>query len=128
MISNKSSFNTYGIDFDYRTSYLFAAVSGKVEGFGGFKQFWHRIAEEIRKTEYEKLLIFQDIEKTVSLAEMFEVASEIPQVFPGIRIAMVDKYKEHQKVNEFCEIVATNRGARKKVFATVEAAEEWLLL
>ncbi len=122
-----SNYRDYKIEFHHRPEYFAAFVSGKKNSVEISKQFWHHIAEEFKKNRYEKLLVVEEVENAVSLAEMFEVASKIPQLFPGIRIAVVDKYAERQKLNEFCEIVATNRGARKKVFATVEAAEDWLL-
>jgi len=59
---------------------------------------------------------------------MYQIASEIPQMgFLGIRIAFVDQYIEQQSLNEFGEIVATNRGIHGKIFSDFDEAEKWLL-
>ena len=61
------------------------------------------------------------------MLEMYQIAAEIPQIgFANILIAFVDRYLEQQDLNQFGELVATNRGLRAKVFNDVKEAEIWL--
>ena len=69
----------------------------------------------------------ENIKEAVSLPDVYMIASEIPQLFYGIRIAFVDMYMDHQSINKFGEIVATNRGVHGKIFNDVEEAKRWLL-
>ena len=119
----------YKIEFDYRPDYLYACVSGEKDSLDISRRYWHEIADECKKTKCNKLLIVEDIKEIVSLPEMYQIASEIPQMgFFGIRIAFVDQYIEQQTLNEFDEIVAANRGIRGKIFDNIAEAEKWLLM
>ena len=62
------------------------------------------------------------------MAEGFQLAADLPLMgFRGVRIAFCDRYAAHQELNEFGEIVATNRGLFAKVFNNFNEAENWLL-
>ncbi len=75
-----------------------------------------------------KVLIVEDIKEMCTTSNTFQHASEIPSMgFSGIQIAFVEQYIEQRDLNEFGEIVATNRGVYGKVFNTIEEAEKWLL-
>lgn len=118
----------YNIEFEERADYLYAYVSADKDSLGISRQYWREIAEECRRTNYNKVLIVEDIKEIVSTTEMFQIASEIPNMgFSGTKIAFVDCYIEQRDLNEFGEIVATNRGIHEKIFNTVEEAEKWLL-
>ena len=118
----------YNLVFDQRAEYLHAYVSGDTDSLDISQQYWREIADECRRLKCSKLLIVEDINDVFSMMEMYQIASEIPNMgFLGVRIAFVDQYLEQQTVNEFGEIVATNRGVHGKVFNDIAEAEKWLL-
>lgn len=118
----------YNLEFEERTDYLYAYVSGDKDSVEICTQYWREIADECRRTKCRKVLIVEDIKESVSTTEMYQIASEIPDMdFSGIKIAFVDQYIEQHAVNEFGGLVATNRGLNVKLFNTAEEAEKWLL-
>jgi hypothetical protein len=118
----------YLIRFERRPDYLYAYVGGERDSLAISLAFWREIAEECRSAAARKVLIEEDIEESVSMLEMYQIAAEIPQMgFANVLIAFADRFLEQQDLNEFGELVATNRGLRAKVFNDVEEAEKWLL-
>lgn len=125
---NEEDSKFYKLEFDERTDYLYAYVSGDKDSVEICTQYWHEIADKCRRTKCRKVLIVEDIKESVSTTEMYQIASEIPDMdFSGIKIAFVDQYIEQHAVNEFGGLVATNRGLNVKLFNTAEEAEKWLL-
>ena len=117
----------YQLSFRQRPEYLYAFVSGEHDSLEISLAFWREIAAECQRAQAGKLLIEESIEESVSMLEMYQIAAEIPQMgFTNVLIAFVDRYLEQQDLNEFGELVATNRGMRAKVFNNVEEAEKWL--
>jgi hypothetical protein len=120
-------FKAYEIRFEQRPAYLYAYVSGEHDSLSISLAFWREIAGECRRARVRKVLIEEDIEESVSMLEMYQIAAEIPQMgFTNVLVAFVDRYLEQQSLNEFGELVATNRGLRAKVFNDAKEAEKWL--
>lgn len=118
----------YNLEFENRPEYLYAHVSGEHDSLNISRQFWREIADEATRLKPARLLIVEDIKESVSQMDTYQIASEIPNLgMNAIRIAFVDIYIEHQALNEFGEIVATNRGIYGKIFNDVDEAEKWLL-
>ncbi|MEJ7862532.1 MAG: hypothetical protein WKF90_12955 [Pyrinomonadaceae bacterium] len=119
----------YELEFEERPNYLYAYISGDKDSVEICIQYWREIAAECQRTNYNKVLIVESIKETVSTTEMYEIASEIPNMMGllGVKIAFVDRYIEQRPVNEFGGLVAHNRGTYVKLFDTVEEAEKWLL-
>lgn len=127
IIENTSS-KPYQISFDHRPNYLYVYVSGEYDSYEISRQYWSEVADECNRTGYKKVLIEEDIKETVSVAEAFQLASELPLMnFRGVCVAFCDRYAEHQELNEFGELVATNRGLFARVFNDFNEAENWLL-
>lgn len=117
----------YQIKFERRPDYLYAYVGGEHDSVSISLGFWREIAGECRKTQAAKILIEEDIEESVSMVEGYQIAAEIPKMgFTNTLIAFVDRFLEQQDLNEFGELVATNRGLRAKVFNNIPDAEKWL--
>jgi hypothetical protein len=117
----------YRIKFERRADYLYAYVGGAHDSLSISLAFWREIADEYRKTPAGRILIEEDIEESVTMLEMYQLAEEIPKMgFGSALVAFVDRYLEQQDLNEFGELVATNRGLRAKVFNHVAEAEKWL--
>lgn len=125
---NEDDSELYQLEFEERPDYLCAHVSGDKDSVEICTQYWRKIADQCRRTKYDKVLIVEDIKETVSTSEMYQIASEIPGMgFYGIQIAFVDQKIEQRAINEFGGLVATNRGLNIKLFNTTEEAEKWFL-
>ena len=128
MSIREESAKPYQITFEHRSQYLYIYVSGEHDSYEISRRYWLEVADECGKTGYKKVLIEEDIEETVSLAEVYQLASELPQMgFQGVRVAFYDRFAEHADLNQFGELVATNRGLLARVFNNLEEAENWLL-
>ena len=128
IIPKSDSPESYNISFEYRPEYLYVYVSGEHDSYAISRQYWQQISDECAVNKIKRVLIEEDIPEMVSMGEMFQLASEIPEMgFFGIRIAFVDRYIEQQDLNHFGELVAVNRGLHGKIFNDVTEAEKWLL-
>lgn len=111
-----------------RSRYLYAYVSGEHDSYEISRSYWQEVSDECARQKAARVLIEEDIREAVSMGEMYRLASEIPELgFFGIRIAFVDRYVEHQDLNQFGELVAVNRGLYGRLFNDIETAEKWLL-
>ncbi|MGI9056210.1 MAG: hypothetical protein ACR2F2_10465 [Pyrinomonadaceae bacterium] len=118
----------YQITFEHRPQYLYVYVTGDHDSYEISRQYWLEVAGECSKTEYKKVLIEEDIKELISLSEVYQLASELPLMdFQGVRVAFFDRFAEHDELNQFGELVATNRGLLARVFNNFEEAENWLL-
>ena len=118
----------YKLEFQRKDDYLYAHVTGEKDSLQISRQYWHEIADECKRLKSSKLLVVEDIMEAVSMMEMYQIASEIPQMgFYGVRMAFVDRQIGQKELNQFGEIVATNRGIYGKIFNDVAEAEKWLL-
>ena len=118
----------YQITFEHRPKYLYVYVTGEHDSYEISHQYWLEVAGECGKTGCKKVLIEEDIEELISISEIYQIASELPLMgFQGVRVAFFDRFAEHDELNQFGELVATNRGLLCKVFNDFEIAENWLL-
>lgn len=118
----------YSLAFEHRPQYLYAYVSGEHESYEISKSFWTDIAERLNETEYDRVLVDEDIEEAPSMMDVFQVVSELPAMgFSGIRIAFHDRKIEHKDLNDFGELVGTNRGLNGRAFNDLDEAEKWLI-
>jgi hypothetical protein len=117
----------YSITFEQRPEYLYAYVEGERDSYAISISYWKKVARECGERGTTRVLIDENIVENVSIADMYQVASEIPEMFSGIAIAFCDRYADQSEINEFGELVAQNRGVVGRIFADIEAAESWLL-
>ncbi len=118
----------YKLYFASREKYLYAFASGRLDVTENRVDCWREILQRCREEEYFDLLVYQESPLNTSLAERFSAASEIVALgVYGIRIAYVDGDPESFEHNEFCALVAKNRGANIEMFHTVEEAHDWLV-
>ena len=117
----------YKLTFEHRRDYLYAYVQGDQDSYEISRAFWQEVADESARKGADRVLIHEDIIESVSMAEVFQLASEIPHMgFASIKVAFVDVYLDQQDVNSFGELVAVNRGFSGKVFNNIPDAEKWL--
>jgi hypothetical protein len=118
----------YDLTMEHRNGYLYAYVQGDNDSYEISRAFWTEIADEVRRTNAARVLIDENIEQSVSMAEVFQLASELPKMgFGSARVAFVDRYLDQQEINAFGELVAVNRGFSGKLFNNVAEAESWLI-
>lgn len=118
----------YTLTFEDRPGYLYAYVEGEHDSYEISRSFWDRVSEQARTSGALRIMVDENIAESVPLADVFKLASEIPEMaFGQARIAFVDRYLEQHEINAFGELVAQNRGANGKLFNEVGAAEKWLL-
>lgn len=117
----------YDLTFEKRPDYLYAYVEGEHDSYEISRAYWQEVADEAVRIRSRRVLIDENIVECGSMAECFQLASEIPEMgFGNARIAFVDRYLEQNDVNGFGELVASNRGAQTKIFNDVPSAETWL--
>ena len=128
MVTNDSD-KPYRLTFEHRPEYLYAYVEGDEDSYEISATYWREIAEECRANKYTRVLIVEDIVESGTMADAYQLSSELPQMgYMGIKVAFVDKYIEQQDLNQFGELVAVNRGINGKIFNDVDEAEKWLLV
>jgi hypothetical protein len=118
----------YRLEFERRAGYLYAHVEGEHDSYAISKAYWQEVADECDRSGCDAVLIDENIKEAASIADVFQLCSEIPSMgFLGVRVAFVDRYLDHNEVNEFGELVALNRGIDGKLFNDIDEAEKWLL-
>lgn len=116
----------YNLTFETRDGYLYAYVEGEEDSYDISRAFWLEIAEESKRLGIPDVLVDENIVANASMAEVFQLAAEIPAMGFG-RVAFVDRYLSQNDVNAFGELVANNRGMNGKVFNDLTSAEAWLV-
>ena len=106
--------------------YLYAYVEGDHDSYDISRAFWRAIAAESKRLGIRKVLIDENIPENASMADVFQLASELPDMGFG-KVAFVDRYLDQQDINAFGELVALNRGLNGKIFNDAAEAETWLL-
>ena len=124
---DKHEAKPYQLTFEQRPDYLYAYVEGERDSYSISIAFWREIARECAVRNARRVLIDENILQNVSVAEIYQVASEIPAMFSGIAIAFYDRHADQAEINEFGELVAQNRGVIGRYFADFGEAEKWLL-
>lgn len=117
----------YVIAYEDRGDYLYAFVTGAKDSIAVSLSFWRELAAESKARQVAALLVEEDFRETLSVGEMFELVEGILALdWHSVRVAFVDCNEAHHELNEFGEVVATNRGMRARVFTDVVLAETWL--
>ena len=118
----------YSLTFEHRPKYLYAYVAGQEDSYEISRSYWQAISDELKKTGYDMVLVDEDLVESATLPDVFQLLSELAGMgFAGIRIAFSDRRVEHKDLNDFGELVGTNRGLNGKAFNDEAEAEKWLL-
>jgi hypothetical protein len=127
-VDNINSAKPYRLTFEHRPGYLYAYVEGEEDSYEISRAYWQDIADECREKKYKKALVVEDLVESGTIAEAYQLCSEMPQMgYIGIKVAFVDRYSEQSEENQFGELVAVNRGINVKIFTDTDDAEKWLL-
>lgn len=117
----------YLLKVEHRPDYLYVYIEGEHDSYAISHAYWTEISLECERVKASRLMVDENLIENVSVAEMYQIASEIPGMFSGISIAFVDRHADQAELNEFGELVAVNRGVTGKFFVDEKDAEEWLL-
>jgi len=117
----------YALTFEVRPDYLYVYVEGERDSYEISSEYWREVADEAARLGIKRILIDENIPDPSTLGDVFKLATEIPNMgFGSSRIAFVDRYLDHNEINEFGELVAVNRGVNAKVFNDIASGEAWL--
>ena len=117
----------YQLSIEQRPDYLYVCIEGEKDSYAISKAYWSEISLECERVKATRVMVDENLTENVSVAEMYQIASEIPGMFLGISIAFVDRHADQADLNEFGELVAVNRGVTGKFFVDAKDAEDWLL-
>lgn len=125
-MENPKTTKPYRLTFDVRPGYLYAYVEGDEDSYDISIAYWQETADEASRHRLRRVLIEENITQTGSMTEAFLFGAEITKM-GFAKVAFIDRQAEHQSVNSFGELVASNRGLNCKIFKDTAAAETWLL-
>jgi len=117
---------SYQIEFEERSAYLFARVTGE-DSSDTVLRYMEDILRECEKTGCPRVLIHECLEgPRLSFLELFDLLSEGSRRAIGKfrAVALVDE--KMGDTAEFAEDVAVNRGLPMRVFDDVETASQWI--
>lgn len=128
MTSDEEIDRQYKLTFELRPGYLYAYIEGEHDNYEITKAYWLKIVAEATRTGIRRILVDENLAENSNTVDVYAGASKLPEMFaPGTKIAFVDRFIEHNDLNEFGELVAVNRGANGRVFTDIAVAEKWLL-
>ena len=113
------------INIEERSDYLRFHVIG-VDSLKVSIEYFTSIAEKCRKCGYKSVLIIEELQGQLSIMEMYELCTQLPDLFLGLKLAFVDLVSEHIVMNKFRENLVVNRGCDARVFTNEKEAEHWL--
>ncbi len=126
-MSDLEAHNPYYLTHELRPGYLYVNVRGETMSYEIARAYWDDIIELYEQTSCERLLVEKDIPDELNVVDLFKIAAEISTSgFWGVKLALCDRHAS-KKINDFGEVVTTNRGMKLKTFADVKKAEDWLL-
>jgi hypothetical protein len=118
----------YRIEFEDRSSYLFAHIIGERGTLSIARQYWLDIIEVVMKSAFRKVLVVEDIPEAIEISEVHQLVTELSQLpVRDIQLAFVDLYDQHKSLNEFGILVGENRGLLLRQFDSEAQAETWLI-
>lgn len=126
MTEHRDPAGGFVVTFEQREGYVRAFVKGGIDNADVSRRYWSVLSDFCRTHGVHRVLVVESFETPSSLVDVYLVASEIPRLMKGVRIAFVDEAAEHYEENVFGETVAINRGATGRVFRSEEEAITWL--
>ena len=115
----------YNLTFEDRGTYLYAHLTG-MDSFAASLSYWNDIADKVRASGYNKVLVHENLIGEVSEGEIFDIMMDILPAGTGISVAFFDENQDDTQINELGQLIASNRGATIRIFQTLADAEKWL--
>jgi hypothetical protein len=115
----------YFLELEERDGYLYALAGGEKLTAEISAAYWNKIASRCFDKNVDRILIEKDFVEGVGPDDMLRMADHLGSLLPGRKIAFVDRHS-HDPINELGKKLARNREVMMQVFASVDAAEQWL--
>ncbi len=117
----------YQLTTEERDGYLHARITGARDSYELEMAAVMELAGICRERGVKKVLVEHDVPGLLAPADVFKVASELPGLYRGVRVAFVVHRPTDRLNPAFLETVARNRGGNGRLFVDVVEAERWLL-
>jgi hypothetical protein len=114
--------------FEEHPGYFFACVEGDSKDPAAINDYQTKIAAEISRTRYDRVMIKRDIPISNNAPEHFSLIYKVRAwEMRKIKFAFVDVNPEHLKSYDFALLFARSHGIEAEVFGDVPTAKKWLL-
>ena len=122
--------NGYQLEFDSQPTFLHTRVSkGGASRLAVTREYWERIAAEVRATGAERLLVVDampgDVLGNDDLARLFDAVVGLG--LEAVQIGYVKMRLDQIPRIEYAELMALERGYRIRMFGDENDARVWLL-
>ena len=117
----------FRICFDDEPEYLRAYVFDGTDSLEVSLAMWRMLADECEATGCSRLLVLEELQGTVTPAEISVVIDAIAHMgFSELRVAFVE-LREDIQIAELGEIMSIERGLTARVFSQENDARRWLV-
>ena len=117
----------FKIRYDVEPGYLRAHVYEGTDSLQVSLAMWRMLAEECRAVGAERLLVLEELDSTVGVAEVVQIIdSMVDAGFRMLRTAFVELLDDIQG-SEHGEILCLERGIVIRTFSDEDGARRWLL-
>lgn len=117
----------YELTFEDRGSFLYVRVRGS-NSPNAVAGYLADVVEECKRRDCRHVLIDERLEgPRLGVNEVFDVAAEGAMKAVGVLDALAYVDPKMGSMADFAESVALNRGMPVRTFASIDAAEAWLL-
>jgi hypothetical protein len=118
----------YELTIEKRPLYLYACVESTTINRAMVLSYLAEIFEEFRSAQYSRLLIVKEIPAALESDDFAVIASEIVRSgAQGLKIAVVDEFPDHAKLNKEGAAKAKETGLDIEFFSSFSSAVHWLL-
>ena len=117
----------FSIRYSNEPGYLRAHVYDGTDSLQVSMAMWRMLGEECRAVGASRLLVLEELDSTVDLADVAQVIdSMVDAGFRTVRIAFVELLDDIQG-SEHGEILCLERGIIIRTFSDEDAARRWLM-
>jgi hypothetical protein len=116
----------FGLTIEKREGYLYARIKALELSLETFVELFDDLAEECRRCECEKILLYRDVPSMPGVGNTFEIVTSMLKLLPGLMVAIVNPYPSNSDLLTFASDLAQTRGYELRVFTDESAALQWL--
>ncbi len=114
--------------FEDHPEYFFACVEGNATDPASIDAYQTRIAAEIAKRKYDRVMIKRDVPLTNNSADHCSIIYKVPAwEMRLIKYAFIDVKAAHLSSYKLALMFARGNGVQAEIFGDTKTAKEWLL-
>lgn len=117
----------YDLSTEERPGYLYIHLRSDTISEEIIRGYVSDIVENSDRTGLDHILLYRDVPAIMTEGEVFHTVNDSLEALRGKKLALVNPHPALDKELKFGMTVGRNRGGNYQVFATIEAAEHWLL-